>query len=38
MDVVSKTVVIEGDGVDPDDVRARVAKCGRETRVVRVRE
>ena len=38
VDVDSKTVVIVGDGLDPDDVRARVAKCGRETRLVRVRE
>jgi copper chaperone len=38
VDVGSKTVVIVGDGLDPDDVRARVAKCGRETRVVRVSE
>ena len=29
VDVDSKTVVIVGDGLDPDDVRARVAKCGR---------
>lgn len=38
VDVGSKTVVIVGEGLDPDDVRARVAKCGRETRVVRVSE
>jgi len=34
VDVDSRLVVIRGDALDPDDVCARVAKCGRETRVL----
>lgn len=35
-DVDSRVVVIRGDKLDPDDVCARVAKCGRETSVLSV--
>jgi copper chaperone len=34
VDVNSRLVVIRGEKLDPDDVCARVAKCGRETRVL----